>query len=125
MIAIDEDALICDLAETYQIYDYKSLPVFLVATLSVGLRENSRIKMKMGDARLPYSEFVLTLIADRLGNLLWSLSEDARKGKNRPAQLLEIIYRQENKTRNADVVTFDTPEEYESARRELLREGGR
>ena len=32
MIKTDEDALICDLAETYQIYDYKSLPAYMVAT---------------------------------------------------------------------------------------------
>ena len=51
MIKTDEDALICDLAETYQIYDYKSLPAYMVATFSVGLRENSRIKMKLNDFR--------------------------------------------------------------------------
>ena len=39
MIKTDEDALICDLAETYQIYDYKSLPAYMVATFSVGLRK--------------------------------------------------------------------------------------
>ena len=49
MIKTDEDALICDLAETYQIYDYKSLPAYMVATFSVGLRENSRIKMKLSN----------------------------------------------------------------------------
>ena len=46
MIRFDEDALICDLAETYHIYDYRSLPVKLVATLSAGLRDDSRIKLK-------------------------------------------------------------------------------
>ena len=40
MIKTDEDALICDLAETYQIYDYKSLPAYMVATFSVGKFKN-------------------------------------------------------------------------------------
>ena len=31
MIKTDEDALICDLAETYRIYDYKQLPAYQVA----------------------------------------------------------------------------------------------
>lgn len=44
MVAEDEDALICDLAETYQIYDYRSLPLQKVAVFCAGLRENSRIK---------------------------------------------------------------------------------
>lgn len=51
MIAKDEDALICDLAETYRIFDYRSLPLKTVATFSVGLRENSRIKMSLGGGR--------------------------------------------------------------------------
>ena len=31
MINLDEDALICDLAKTYQVYDYKSTPPTRVA----------------------------------------------------------------------------------------------
>ena len=45
MVALDEDALICDFAETYHIYDYRRLPVEYAATLAYGLRENSRIRM--------------------------------------------------------------------------------
>ena len=48
MIRLDRDALICDLAETYHIYDMRSLPLQTVATLSAGLRDDSRIKMKAG-----------------------------------------------------------------------------
>ena len=47
MMAVDRDAWICDLAETYRIFDYRALPVGLLATLSFGLREDSRIKQKM------------------------------------------------------------------------------
>ena len=41
MIATDEDALICDFAETYHIYDYRSLDVEYAATLAYGLRDDS------------------------------------------------------------------------------------
>ena len=37
MIALDQNALICDFAETYGIYNYRALPVSLLATLAVGL----------------------------------------------------------------------------------------
>ena len=47
MVKTDKDAWMCDLAETYHIYDYESLPLSKVAIFSVGLRANSRIKMKM------------------------------------------------------------------------------
>ena len=40
MIKTDEDALICDLAETYRIYDYRQLPAYQVAVFSFGLRDD-------------------------------------------------------------------------------------
>lgn len=38
-----EEALICDLAETYHILDYKQLPLRTVAVLASGLRQDARI----------------------------------------------------------------------------------
>lgn len=119
MIAFDKNALICDLAETYNIYDYKSLPVNMVATFSVGLREESRIKMKMSGAKVTANTFILAIIADRLGNIIWSLSEDGRKGVNRPVQLLETITGKAMIKEESDIVLFDSPEDYESARKKL------
>ena len=40
MIKQDEDALICDLAETYRIYDYRQLPLLQVAVFAYGLRDH-------------------------------------------------------------------------------------
>lgn len=48
MLALDESALICDLAETYGVLNYRALPAEIAATLCAGLRDNSRIKMKCG-----------------------------------------------------------------------------
>lgn len=70
MIKCDEDALICDFAETYHIYNYKSLPVTLVATLASGLRDDSRIKLKLNKQRVSNTDLLLSVIADRLGLLL-------------------------------------------------------
>lgn len=64
MIRDDEDALICDLAETYHIYDYRSLPLRLVATLAAGLRENSRVKTT--GAKASTTNTLLAMIADHL-----------------------------------------------------------
>lgn len=123
MIAADEQALICDLAETYQIYDYKSLPPSKVATFSVGLRENSRIKMKLSGAKASQDILIGSIIADRLGLMLWAMTEDGRNGTNRPPQLLEIILGIQS-GKNSDNLIFDTPEAFENARKELLEKGG-
>ena len=87
MIAADESALVCDLAETYQIYNYRSLPASLVATFCVGLRENSRIKMKMSGAKLPHDTLILAMIFDRIGDLAWSLGN----GTDRPPSLVKVL----------------------------------
>ena len=66
MIKLDEDALICDLAETYHIYDYRSLSASTVATLAAGLRDNARIIQKINGVKGSTSDLLLALIADRL-----------------------------------------------------------
>ena len=71
MIFTDEQALICDLAETYQIFDSRSLPVRTVATLSAGLREYSRIKTKLRGEMAVEPEDLLIQVIDRLADILW------------------------------------------------------
>lgn len=73
MIRLDRNALICDLAEEYQIYDMRSLPVHLVATLSVGLRDDSRIKRQLCGVKYSATEIILAQIADRISGVIWLL----------------------------------------------------
>ena len=115
MINFDEDALICDLAETYHIYDYRSLPVKLVATLSAGLRENSRIKMSAAGVKAPYDTLLLATIADRVEAFRYGFSEDASKGVNQPASLASAILGEKEEQKNTSgVMSFATTEEFEA-----------
>ena len=66
MAARDEDALVCDMAETYHIFDYRALPLFLAARLACGLRENSRSKMRLAGNRIELRDALLAAILDRL-----------------------------------------------------------
>lgn len=66
MLAFDKTALICDLAETYHIYDYRALPVMTLAALASGLRPDSRIKLKMANIKETSSEVLLIQIFDQL-----------------------------------------------------------
>lgn len=120
MIATDESALICDLAETYHIYDYRSLPLRKVATFSVGLRENSRIKMKMNNLKYPLDTILLASVVDRLSNLIWMKSEDGVKGINRPKSLLTQLL---GEVEENDTEIFRTAEEFEKRRAELMKGG--
>ena len=107
MIELDEDALICDLAETYQIFDYRSLPVSLVATLSVGLRDNSRIKLRAADSEVSLETLILASIADSLTLLRLGFSKDTRR---KPFLFTELF----NKNVNKQVVGFGSPAEFEA-----------
>lgn len=44
MLALDEEALICDLAQCYGILDHEALPPWKLAVLAKGLGPESRIK---------------------------------------------------------------------------------
>ena len=119
MINEDEDALICDLAETYGILDYKVLPVETLAALSVGLRENSRIKMKLSGARVQPDFLLLAAAVDRLSLLVWSKTKDAEKGRKRPKSLVEVL---NGKKKESDVMAFNTAEEWERAKAKIIGE---
>lgn len=115
MIRTDEDALICDLAETYHIYDYKRLPVKLVASLAVGLRSDSRIKIKLSGSKVSPDTMMMAAIIDRLNVLVWMQTKDAQKGRNRPKSLLEAVYPQET-----DNTSYESGEDFMKARRKLI-----
>lgn len=112
MINFDEDALICDLAETYQIFDYRSLPVKLVATLSAGLRDNSRIKQKASETPASIDTLLLAVIADRIELFRYGFTEDATKKQNKPQSILDAMYETSKK---ASTPKFSTPEQLEAA----------
>lgn len=120
MMARDKTALICDLAETYGILNYRELPVETLAALSIGLRENSRIKMKMAGVKIQSEIMLLAAAVDRLTFLAWSRTEDAEKGRNRPKSIVDII---SGTVKESNIMTFDTAEEFEAARAEIIGKG--
>ncbi len=118
MIALDEDSLICDLAQTYQIYDYKQLPVSKVAVFSLGLKQDSRIKMKLSGESVPLETILLAGMLDRLSLLLWSKTKDASKGVNRPAMIISKLCKTDE-----PMQAFSSGEEFERVRGELIGGG--
>ena len=117
MINLDEDALICDLAETYHILNYKELSPQLVATLSCGLSNDSRIKRKIANRRLTMEETLSAVIVDRLSQILWTKTKDAQHNRNRPKSILDAL---ENPPERK-YKSFSSIEEFERKRAELLK----
>lgn len=118
MIVLDEDALICDFAETYHIYDYRQIPASTAATLACGLRPDSRIKLKMANKPIGVNEMLLAGIIDRLSILIWQNTKDAANGVNFPESMLGKMLGRRSVT--GEVEAYESAEDFEAARREVL-----
>ena len=104
MINVDEEALICDFAETYRIYNYKSLPLQMVGTFACGLRPDSRIGMRISDSKLTTDQTLLALVADNTRAIAWLNSSDGAKG--------EALIGEKKITENA-IETFETGQDFD------------
>ena len=110
MISTDEALLICDMAETYGIYDYKRLPARTAAMLAAGLRENSRIRQKMEGVPAEINTILLASITDRLGLILSALA-----GADTPESVVDSIYGHTQK-KKSNIMSFDSLEEFRKRR---------
>lgn len=113
----------CDLAETYHIYDYRSLSPRMAAVFSCGLRENSRIKLAMSDIKYPLETVLSVLTFDAVNWLRWAQTKSAQDGGEPPERIYDKLFGHSDDNIDGDVVTFDSPEEFEAARRKII-EGG-
>ena len=111
MINLDETALICDLAETYHILDYRSQPVKLVAALTAGLRDNSRIKMRISELPVEPNILMLATIADRIEAFRCGFSSNGEM----PVSIVEELLNGGTKANTNGVAGFTTSSELESA----------
>lgn len=117
MISIGEDLLICDFAETYHIYDYKQLPVTYAATLAVGLRDNSRIKMKISESKGTFEERLMTMIYDMVNIIRYYHTQDAVDGINSPESLYTQLFDKNYKPKEEkiDYMRFNSGEDFKRA----------
>ena len=123
MISTSETDLICDLAETYGVLNYRALPVETLAALSVGLRDDSRIKMRLNGINASTEIQLIAAAVDRLSLLVWAKTKDGIKGRNRPKSIVESINNAGKD--NSDVMKFNTIEDFEAARKSIIEEIGK
>ena len=109
MLVLDESALICDMAETYHIYDIRSVPLPYLATLASGLGMDSRIKLKEYGLKAPWTTAMLAMYIDT-----WSKDE----GK----QLLPIFLEKREKGVKSNSQVFASADDFEAAKAAILGE---
>lgn len=113
MIYVSEDSLICDLAETYKIYDYKSIPQSTIAILAAGLPDDSRIKLRLSNRKATTMQMLLAMIIDELNVLAW---QNTRKKGHKPKSFFRAITSPEKE--KDDLMAFTDPDDYEKWIRE-------
>lgn len=113
---LDKDALLCDLAETYNIYDFDMFKPSKIAVFAMGLREDSRIKMKMAGMRDLSRLGVITHTADVLTSIQYYLM--AKKDTAKPKLFYDILY---EKDTEKDAVAFSSGEAFQNTWNYLSR----
>ncbi len=118
MIELDEDALICDFAEFYHIYNIYEYPPIYIATLAIGLRDNSRIKLKLLGLRVDLEMLLLAHIVDNTAMNIWAKTKDAKNNINRPQSFVELLSKKKESKEKAR--EFNSGEDFEKERRRLI-----
>lgn len=119
MLATDEDAVICDFAETYHVLDLGALDLQLAATLAAGLAPHSRIMRKLAGTKAEDPILLAALAVDHLAMLRWMQTQDAVDGKNRPESVLAMLTQAARPAEPAGI-TFASPAEFEAYRAKIL-----
>ena len=116
MIRLNEDALICDFAETYHIFNYRDMSPRLVATLASGLGDNSRIKRIAGGQPASSEVMLLGGILDALHTLIYKLSDGSTAP---PASIIDMLFGGANEPQK-QCMSFDSFEDFEAYRQKLI-----
>lgn len=106
------DDLICDLAETYGVHEWRELSVETLRALACGLGANSRIQQKKARIKVPFDMFLMAHVVDALNILIWQRTKDGERGRRRPKSLAAYFTEKED-----DIEGFDTVEEFNAAMR--------
>lgn len=117
MVAEDEDALICDMAQYYHVLNWRGLPLRLAAVLAAGLPAESRTIRRMSGQRHTAEELYSALIIDRLSLLVWQNTADGQKGRNQPKSLFDSMVHEADKPH---IQSFDSAADFEAAREKII-----
>ena len=118
MIRDDESILICDLAETYGVFEYRQLPLHVVAALFSGLRDNSRLRQKIDGIHGDEKDVMLAFIADGI-SAIYSALTGTKQGKSLTKQMFErtqVDDSEEGRRESARGAVFESAEDFMKAR---------
>ncbi len=120
MAAQCEDELICDMAETYHVLNWRELPLKTAAILASGLHPDSRTCRKLSGQKVILDTAIRAAMLDELRMLVWMNTKDGSKGKNRPESIFLKMLAPPEKPK---MTVFSSPEAFEQRRNQILAGG--
>lgn len=120
---LSHDDVVCDLAQYYNIYDFRRLPPCKVAVFVYGLHYNSRIKKRLRGQEYDLETLMIARAVDNLSFLCWAKTKDGEKNRNRPASLLESLLNPKETNNKDDIETFESGEDFRNAFEKITKKG--
>ena len=118
---MNRKSLVCDLAETYGIFDFKGVSPRLLGTLAAGLGAESRIGKELNGVHGSTVELLLAELIDSVNILIYGLlsKEDAEPPESRK-ELFFIEKNESSAKKEKEYESFATGEEFHRRRTELM-----
>lgn len=82
-----------------------------MAALSLGLRDDSRIKMKISGARVTLDQQLLAVIADALKFIQWTKTDHGKRRRYDGKSIYETLMNPKGKD---EYQVFNSPEEFDA-----------
>lgn len=121
MLSLDREAVLCDFAEVYHIYTFKGLSARYIATLAIGLRENSRIKLKMLGVKNCLPDIIINaLLIDLVRDIRYIFAKYLSLETERGESIVDLIY---GKEQSAKKTGYSSVQEFEEARERIIKGG--
>lgn len=76
--------------------------------------------LKLSENKVPIEIMLLASMVDDLALLVWSKTKNAEKGQKRPKSILKELLN----TKEDELISFESSEEFNRAREKIIKKGG-
>ena len=122
MRALHEDALICDFAQYYHVYDLDSLNVRTAAILACGLPKESRTLKTLRKEKVDQNTMLMASILDTCRNIEYGVFQSHSKKKiKKPKSVVQKLLGIDQ-DKKEEVKGFSSGDAFEVARQRLIQE---
>lgn len=116
------DLIICDFAQYYHIYDWKSIPIDTAAILACGLPAESRIVKQYTGVNVNLDTIIEALTLDSIRNLTYMLR--GARGPKPESMAENLMKSRHERTSGMLDMSFDSSADFVNARNAILKKIG-